>query len=700
MTRQHFDTISPLPQLWNRTLAIYLSSSASPSPANTSDVLQVCSNFISASLRQPRSNSRGLASVYRNVVGSGQDKVSPELFCRTIPAGLTSPSYVLVDDYHLPPDFLLQLDSVPSARANQSPIKTPARQTHSRTLPPTRPAHDPFFSLSDNLPGMLFPIRAVLSRPVAHPVAEPGPAQLLALVEMTAHVLFRWIESDEMIAGSRLREPRADALVSSSMPERKASDVRSLAPRVCARIGDWTAMALTDVWAWPTDTDSSLDALGKAAMALGRVAEALEHQAGSTSVWVDVGDPFCVLSCMYLSKAREGDEGSKIAATLGLLPLTTRNCNILAGTLASLEDHPPDDVCAHTCQSRVPVSRNNLAPARTQQTEAECEVEEMLEDAEAWWDALEGAHGYGDKDGWRWARNKWRWDEITNIWVERSKGLSGLEYVPRTKNTIKMGKKTNIILILSDTEGGQAMDEDDEVDEDDVSAAIPTTTKYVVPRWHQSSVRPQSRPRPRTRGTTYVSLDTDSDYSAPDARTKPRTCRRPSFWVDDSESETETKEDEIEASETDESDFDWAQYNGRYHPHNRVLSGGSGTMQSKESLPKRTNPAPRNQLGSGGAPVQSTLKPTQVISTPIPVTAPVHAPALAKKPHVVVEIPLHQNDQRLSQTQPSLEYWAIITPPNDPTCFPGLVPQLTGRHKILNTSLPRLLLDSAESFRV
>ncbi|KAG8717894.1 hypothetical protein FRC08_006436 [Ceratobasidium sp. 394] len=213
-----------------------------------------------------------------------------------------------------------------------------------RTLPPTRPTHDPFFSLSDDLPGVLFPIRAVLSRPVAHPVAKLGPAQLLALVETTAHALFRWIESDEMIAGSRLREPRADALVSSSMPERKASDVRSLAPWVCARIGDWTAMALADVWAWPTDTDSSLDALGKAAMALGRVAEALEHQAGSTSVWVDVSDPFCVLSCVYLSKAREGDEGSKIAATLGLLPLMTRNCNILAGTLASLEDHPPDGI--------------------------------------------------------------------------------------------------------------------------------------------------------------------------------------------------------------------------------------------------------------------------------------------------------------------------------------------------------------------
>ncbi|KAG8717895.1 hypothetical protein FRC08_006437 [Ceratobasidium sp. 394] len=230
----------------------------------------------------------------------------------------------------------------------------------------------------------------------------------------------------------------------------------------------------------------------------------------------------------------------------------------------------------------------------------------MLEDAEVRWDALEGAHGYGDKDGWRWARNKWRWDEITNIWVERSKGPSGLEYVLRTKNTIKMGNKTNVILILSDTEGGQAMDEDedDEEDEDEVSAAIPMTTKYVVPCRRQSSVRPQSRPRPRTRGTTYVSLDTDSDYSAPDARSKPRTRRRPSFWVGDSESETETEEDGIEASETGESDFDWAQYNGRYHPHNQVPSGGSGTTQSKESLAKRTNPAPRNQLGSGGVHVR------------------------------------------------------------------------------------------------
>ncbi|KAG8717381.1 hypothetical protein FRC08_007578, partial [Ceratobasidium sp. 394] len=651
MIRQHIDTISPLPQLWNHILAICLSSSASPSPANTSDVLQVCSNFFSASLRQPRSNSRGLASVYRNVVGSGPDKVSPELFCRTILAELAPPSYVLEDDYYLPPDFLLQLNSVPAARANQSPIKTPARQTRSRTLPPTPPTHDPFSSLSDDPSGVLFPIRAVLSRPVAHLVAELGPAQLLALVETTAHALFRWIESDEMVAGSRLREHRADAPVSSSVPERKASDVRSLAPRVCARIGDWATMALADVWAWPTDTDSNLDALGKAAMALGRVVEALEHQAGSTSVWVDVGDPFCALSCVYLSKARDGDKGPKIAATLGLLPLTTRNCNILAGTLASLEDSPPyasSPGPAITFAHALKAYARTLAKAEcphleatllqlvlNERTEAECEVEEMLEDAEARWDVLEGAHGSGGNDGWRWARNKWRWDEITNTWVERSKGASGLEYVPRTKNTGKMGRKTNVIMVSSDTEGGQAMDEDDEEDEDDVFAAIPTTTKYVVPRRRQSSVRPQSRPRPRTSRTTYVSSDTDSDYSAPGARTKPRTRRRPSFLVDDSESETETEEDESEASETDESDFDWTQYNGRYHPHDRVSSGGSGTTRSKESLPKRTNPAPRNQLGSGGAPVRSALKPTRVVSAPIPTTAPVRAPAPVKRPRVV-----------------------------------------------------------------
>ncbi|KAG8729367.1 hypothetical protein FRC10_003969, partial [Ceratobasidium sp. 414] len=655
MIRQHIDTISPLPQLWNHILAICLSSSASPSPANTSDILQVCSNLFLASLRQPRSNFRGLASVYRNVVGSGPDKISPELFCRTVLSGLAPPSCILEDDYDLPPNFLLQLHPVPDARANQSPVKTPARQTRSRTLPPTPPTHDPFSNLSDDPSGIIFPIRAVLARPVAHLVAELGPAQLLVFVEATAHALFRWIESDEMVAGSRLREHRADAPVS------KASDVRSLAPRVCARIGDWTAMALADVWAWSPDVDLNLNALEKAALAVGRVVEALEHQAGSTSVWVDVGDPFCALSCVYLSRRWVGDEASKIAATLGLLPLTARNCNILAGTMASLEDSPLDGTpsldptisftpalkaCARTfAKAGCPhLEATLLQLVLNERTEVECEVEEMLEDAEARWDALKGAQRGGDKDGWRWTRNKWRWDEITNTWVERSKGTSGLEYVPRAKNTVKVGKKTNVIMVSSDTEVGQAMDGDEE-DEDDVFAAIPATTKYAVPRRRQSSVRPAPRPRSRTNGTTYVSPDPDSDYSSPSASTKPRTRGRPSFLADNSESETETEGSEHEVSDTDtdadKSDFDWTQYNGRYHPHDRVSGARSRVTRPKESLPKSTTLVSKNQIGRGVAPsVRSALKPTRVVSAPLPITAPVRAPAPVKRPRVVVELPL------------------------------------------------------------
>ncbi|KAG8791174.1 hypothetical protein FRC12_009951, partial [Ceratobasidium sp. 428] len=292
MIKQHIDTVSPLPQLWNHILAICLSASAASSPANTSDVLQICSNLFFASLCQPRSSSRGLASVYRNVVGPGPDKIAPELFCRTVLAQLVPSPYELGDDYTLPLNFPLQATPIIHPRANQSPMKTPARQTRGRTIPPTPPTRDLFSNQSDDPSGVLFPIRAVLSRPVAHLVAELGRAELLSFIETTAVALLRWIESDEAVVGSKLREHRADAPASLLASGRKASDVRSLVPRVCARIGDWTVMALAEVWTWPEDADSTTGALGRAALALGQVAEAVGNRAGNASTWIDIGDPF------------------------------------------------------------------------------------------------------------------------------------------------------------------------------------------------------------------------------------------------------------------------------------------------------------------------------------------------------------------------------------------------------------------------
>ncbi|KAG8706337.1 hypothetical protein FRC09_002463 [Ceratobasidium sp. 395] len=241
----------------------------------------------------------------------------------------------------------------------------------------------------------------------------------------------RWTESDGTVAGTRLREHQADAPVSLSASGRKASDVRSLVPRVCARIGDWTVMALADVWAWPEDADSTMDALGRAALALGQVAEAVENRGGSGSIWIDIGDPFCALACVYLTKQRDGDLTSKVAAALRLISLTARNCNILAGTLVSLQDDPAGNLSDPGITFTRALKAYARAFARVkcphleatllqlvlnERVEAEYEVEEMWEDAEARWDGLEAVDrdGHGDTDGWRWARNKWRWDEITN----------------------------------------------------------------------------------------------------------------------------------------------------------------------------------------------------------------------------------------------------------------------------------------------
>ncbi|KAG8706336.1 hypothetical protein FRC09_002462, partial [Ceratobasidium sp. 395] len=148
--------------------------------------------------------------------------------------------------------------------------------------------------------------------------------------------------------------------------------------------------------------------------------------------------------------------------------------------------------------------------------------------------------------------------------------------------------------------------EDDGDDKDDVFAAIPTATKHALPSPRQPSVFSQARPRPRISRPTYVSSDADSDGSFVDVTTSHRTRRRTSFLVDGNQGETENGSERSESSETDtntsESDFDWTQYNRRYHPHDRVSSFGSKSTRPKENPPKHTNVAPRRQIGRGTAP--------------------------------------------------------------------------------------------------
>ncbi|QRV98596.1 hypothetical protein RhiJN_26615 [Ceratobasidium sp. AG-Ba] len=644
MIKQRIDTISPLPQLWNHILAICLSSSAASSATNNADVLQVCSNLFLASLRQPRSSSRGLASVYRNIVGPGPDKMSPELFCRTVLSELVPPPHTLEDDYVLPPNYLAQFMPSPGANATRSPMKTPSRPTRNRPIPPTPPTYDPFSNQSDDPLGVLFPIRAVLSRPVAHLVAELGPAELLAFVETTACALLKWIESDEMVAGSRLREHRADCLVSGS--QKKMSDIRSLAPRVCARIADWTSMALADVWTWSTQLGAEVSMLGRTSLAIGRVVDAIGDHDGTRAVWVDVGDPFCALACVCLSTRSTGVHSSRLTSTLGRLPLTARNCNILAGTLVTLDDQESIRIMRTCTRSLIQAQCPQLAATLAQlvlheQMQADCEVEEMLEDAEARWDAL-------SEDDWRWARSKWRWDEITNTWVESTKPMVGLEYVPRA--TKKMEKKkrkaAEAIVVSSDTE---MMDLDG--DEDDVFAAIPAVTKYAIQRRRRSSIRP----RLPTRRSYTISSDAESEGSVSDTTPKPGASRRSSFLVEGSCDEDDDAEYESSASasassnsgsdsdsESAESDFDWSQYNGRYHPHDRISSGGTKDIPKPalvhpKAPPRRPVPAAR-----------TVPKPARVVSAPAIVPIPARICAPIKKQRLVVELPLFKRRPMVS----------------------------------------------------
>ncbi|KAF8607444.1 hypothetical protein BDV93DRAFT_542352 [Ceratobasidium sp. AG-I] len=700
MIKQHIDTISPLPQLWDHILAICLSSSATPSATNSSDALQICSNLFLASLHQSRSASRGLASVYRKVTGTGSDKIHPETFCHTLLNVLTPPQHVLDETYTIPPQSDSPRQPDARTRVTRSPTRTPApRRT---MIPPTPPTCDPFLNDSDDPNGVLFPIRAFLSRPVAHLVAELGPRELLAFVEAAAVALLRWMQADlsnldtGIMSSVRLRE-RSD------VPQRKGADARSLAPRMCARLADWCAMALADVWVGSVD----VEAVESAAVALGRVVdlacglegEKVEGGGGRAgSAWVDVGDPFCALVCMYLAKLpREScqDGATKLGALLRRLPLTARNSNILAGTLGALPD--AEDATERSrrsrSQSELPASPTSLAPTdstrstfiRALQTctrafaSAKCphleatllqvvlneratvdsDIEEMLDDAEARWDQLESqdfthiepkeGSPEGEVDGWQWARRRWRWDEITNTWVEKSKHAPVTEFIPRRqeKRPAKAkGKSKEIITVSSDTEMGR----NPEDDEDDVFAAIPTP-KYAA--------RYRDVPRRRSVGrrATYVSSDEDggggSDVTArPMRAARLRARKLPSFESETDDSDSYSSESETgSGSEMEESDFDWERYNGGYHPHDRSLNARSSSTsdrtrrdasrRSSTNTTITTRASRNNQENRVDVDVQAarpTWKPRRVVSNPIPTSAP--APVPAKRQRVVVEIPL------------------------------------------------------------
>ncbi|QRV84544.1 hypothetical protein RhiJN_12560 [Ceratobasidium sp. AG-Ba] len=584
MIKQRIDTISPLPQLWNHILAICL---LLPPPR----LRPTTPTFY---------NSRGLASVYRNIVGPGPDKMSPELFCRTVLSELVPPPHTLEDDYVLPPNYLAQFMPSPGANATRSPMKTPSRPTRNRPIPPTPPTYDPFSNQSDDPLGVLFPIRAVLSRPVAHLVAELGPAELLAFVETTACALLKWIESDEMVAGSRLREHRADCLVSGS--QKKMSDIRSLAPRVCARIADWTSMALADVWTWSTQLGAEVSMLGRTSLAIGRVVDAIGDHDGTRAVWVDVGDPFCALACVCLSTRSTGVHSSRLTSTLGRLPLTARNCNILAGTLVTLDDQESIRVLRNCTRSLIQAQCPQLAATLAQlvlheHMQADCEVEEMLEDAEARWDAL-------SEDDWRWARSKWRWDEITNTWVESTKPMVGLEYVPRA--TKKMEKKkrkaAEAIVVSSDTE---MMDLDG--DEDDVFAAIPAVTKYAIQRRRARSEGSVSDTTPKPGASTIELLVEGSCDEDDDAE-----------YESSASASASSNSGSDSDSESAESDFDWSQYNGRYHPR------------------------PDFERRNEGYPEASFVSAPAIVPIPARICAPI------KKQRLVVELPLFKRRPMVS----------------------------------------------------
>ncbi|QRV84551.1 3-phytase A [Ceratobasidium sp. AG-Ba] len=295
---------------------------------------------------------------------------------------------------------------------------------------PTPPTYDPFSNQSDVPLGVLFPIPAVLFCPVAHLVAELGPAELLVFVETTACALLKWIQSDEMVAGSRIPEHRAECLVSGLQKE--MSDNRSLAPRLGA--------------------DVSM--LGRTALAIGRVVDAIgDHDGtrlhGLTSAihsahWHALAHLLALSACIYHDSRSLSDDF--------LLRLAT---------VTSSSEH--------------------------------CEDER------------------------RWARSKWRWDEITSTWVESTKPVVVLEYVPRaTKKLEKKRKAVEAIVVSSDTEMGHPMDLDG--DEDDVFAAIQAVAKYAIQCRRRSTIRP----RLQTSQSYTISSYAENEASVSDT-TPPRS---------------------------------------------------------------------------------------------------------------------------------------------------------------------------------
>ncbi|KAG8706338.1 hypothetical protein FRC09_002464 [Ceratobasidium sp. 395] len=156
MIKQYIDTVSPLPRLWNHILAICLSSSAASSATNTSSL--------------PWSSS-----VYRNVVGPGFNKAAPELLCRNVLARLVPTSYEPEDDCTPHQTFC-------SNRPPHSTLERVNRRSKHRlvklVVTRSRPhlPRDLFSDHSDGLSGVLFPVRAMASRPVAHLFAELGLA--------------------------------------------------------------------------------------------------------------------------------------------------------------------------------------------------------------------------------------------------------------------------------------------------------------------------------------------------------------------------------------------------------------------------------------------------------------------------------------------------------------------------------------------
>ncbi|KAB5591565.1 hypothetical protein CTheo_4994 [Ceratobasidium theobromae] len=713
MIKQHIDTISPLPQLWNHLLAICLSSSASPSPPNTADILQICTNLFLASLHQPRSTSRGLASIHRNIVGLGPDKISREVFCQTFLGIFARPDHDLKENYTLPSDFGTSLSQqIPFSLSARSPTRTPARRKS--FIPPTPPTFDPSAD-SDDLSGTLFPLRSFLSRPVAHLVAELGSSELLSFVEAAGEALLQWMQTDQFTALFRGRE---------NAFQRKVGDMRSLAPRLCARIADWVAMVLGDVWSHPID----LADLERAALSLGRVVE-LTFQEGvqgqptrsnrqEDMEWrpgkiLDVSDPFCALTCAYFAKIPKGSAlagaSSNLAALLYQLPLTARNCTTLVGTLSGLPREPEDTetaprrrlphfsfpepispsaasmscdpatlptfMCALRVYTRALSSANCphlestlLQLIVNERPYVEGEIEEMLEDAEARWELLDPNDPLrlGDKvpeEGWKWARSRWRWDEITNTWVERDKPTPFSEYMhvprpeqPKTKGTKGKSKKLpqprEVIAVSSDTEVGQhpsprcSSSEQEDADSDDEFAAIPNFDQSG--RWIRSPIKTRQQSvnhvRPRV---TYVSSD-DDEYQEETSQTRivrQNAARRarPTFNWNESETETETGETtSTSGSETDESDFDWTQYNSRYHPHDQSLSLGSSSNagNTRRPLNRLSNVATRSSRRNDDsdqenrATVQvsrSARPPNCVASDPMPA---------AKRQRLVVELPI------------------------------------------------------------